>query len=72
METPTVPHDHGQDLAYGFPTVFGRGLLDEFRNFVNPPFLVVTMEDSGPCSVITSRAPTAVPTAAGRSSRTPS
>ena len=28
METPTVPHDH--DLAYGFPTVFGRGLLDGF------------------------------------------
>lgn len=32
-------------LHYGFPTVFGRGLAAEFRNFVNPPFLVVTMED---------------------------
>ena len=37
-----------QDLSYGFPTVFGRGLLDEFRNFVNPPFLVVTMHDLWP------------------------
>jgi glycerol dehydrogenase-like iron-containing ADH family enzyme len=35
-------HDH---LPYGFPTVMGRGLLGEFRNFVNPPFLVVTMPD---------------------------
>ncbi|MCY4542247.1 MAG: iron-containing alcohol dehydrogenase [Rhodobacteraceae bacterium] len=41
-------HGHGQALAYGFPTVFGRGLLDEFRHFVNPPFLVVTMEDLWP------------------------
>ena len=44
MEILTLPHDHGQDLAYGFPTVFGRSLLDEFRDFVNPPFLVVTIE----------------------------
>ena len=35
-------------LAYGFPTIFGRGLLDEFKHFVNPPFLVVTMEDLWP------------------------
>lgn len=42
-------HDtSGEDLDYGFPTIFGRGLLDEFRNFVNPPFLVVTMEDLWP------------------------
>ncbi len=43
-------HDHSRerDLASGFPTVFGRGLLGEFRNFVNPPFLVVTMEDLWP------------------------
>ena len=34
-----------EPLAYGFPTVFGRGLYDEFKNFVHPPFLVVTMED---------------------------
>ena len=40
-------HSHAQ-LDYGFPTVFGRGLLEEFRNFVNPPFLVVTMEDLWP------------------------
>ena len=33
------------DLRYGFPTVFGRGLYDEFKHFVNPPFLVVTMPD---------------------------
>ena len=33
------------DLRYGFPTVFGRGLYDEFKHFVNPPFLVVTMHD---------------------------
>ena len=37
-----------RDLSYGFPTVLGRGLLDEFRNFVNPPFLVVTMQDLWP------------------------
>ena len=47
-----MPHDHshhhGPELDYGFPTVFGRGLLDEFQNFVNPPFLVVTMEDLWP------------------------
>ena len=27
MEPMTLPHDHGQDLAYGFPTVFGRKVL---------------------------------------------
>ncbi len=32
-------------LDYGFPTVMGRGLYGEFKNFVNPPFLVVTMPD---------------------------
>ncbi len=40
-------HDHDH-LSYGFPTVYGRGLLGEFRNFVNPPFLVVTMADLWP------------------------
>lgn len=35
-------------LDYGFPTVMGRGLYGEFRNFVNPPFLVVTMPDLWP------------------------
>ncbi len=35
-------------MECGFPTVFGRGLYDEFRNFVHPPFLVVTMEDLWP------------------------
>ena len=44
-----MPHDHtAKTLAYGFPTVFGRGLLREFQNFVNPPFLVVTMDDLWP------------------------
>lgn len=38
-------HDH---LHYGFPTVFGRGLFGEFRHFVNPPFLIVTMADLWP------------------------
>jgi glycerol-1-phosphate dehydrogenase [NAD(P)+] len=38
-------HDH---LAYGFPTVFGRGLFGEFKHFVNPPFLIVTMADLWP------------------------
>ncbi|MDE0307934.1 MAG: iron-containing alcohol dehydrogenase [Albidovulum sp.] len=37
-----------RELEYGFPTIFGRGLLEEFRNFVNPPFLVVTMDDLWP------------------------
>jgi len=35
-------------LDYGFPTVMGRGLFGEFRNFVNPPFLIVTMPDLWP------------------------
>ena len=38
---------HG-DLNYGFPTVLGRGLYREFRDFVNPPFLIVTMADLWP------------------------
>ena len=36
---------HGRGLDYGFPTVMGRGLFGEFRHFVNPPFLIVTMAD---------------------------
>ena len=32
-------------LEYGFPTVFGRGLIAELNNFVHQPFLVATMED---------------------------
>jgi glycerol dehydrogenase-like iron-containing ADH family enzyme len=40
-------HAHAH-LSYGFQTVFGRGLAAEFRNFVNPPFLVVTMDDLWP------------------------
>lgn len=31
-----------------FPTVFGRNLVGELRDFVRPPFLVVTMEDLWP------------------------
>ena len=34
-----------RSLDYGFPTVMGRGLFSEFKNFVNPPFLIVTMPD---------------------------
>ena len=37
-----------QAIKYGFPTVFGRGLIEELRNFVHPPFLVVTMDDLWP------------------------
>jgi glycerol-1-phosphate dehydrogenase [NAD(P)+] len=37
-----MAHRH---LDYGFPTVMGRGLFGEFKNFVNPPFLIVTMPD---------------------------
>ncbi len=37
-----------REISCGFPTVLGRGLLDEFKYFVNPPFLVVTMEDLWP------------------------
>jgi glycerol dehydrogenase-like iron-containing ADH family enzyme len=29
----------------GFPTIFGRGLVEELPNFVHRPYLVVTMED---------------------------
>ncbi len=42
------PDDPKSGLSYGFPTIFGRGLLDEFKHFVNPPFLVVTMADLWP------------------------
>ncbi len=42
-------HQHAHDqLRYGFPTVFGRGLFGEFKHFVNPPFLIVTMADLWP------------------------
>jgi glycerol-1-phosphate dehydrogenase [NAD(P)+] len=34
-----------RSLDYGFQTVMGRGLFGEFKNFVNPPFLIVTMPD---------------------------
>ncbi|MCP4383970.1 MAG: iron-containing alcohol dehydrogenase family protein, partial [Hyphomicrobiales bacterium] len=37
-----------ESLSYGFPTVFGRELYSEFKNFVHPPFLVVTMADLWP------------------------
>ncbi|WP_421725517.1 iron-containing alcohol dehydrogenase [Bauldia sp.] len=37
-----------KNLNYGFPTVFGRELYSEFKNFVHPPFLVVTMPDLWP------------------------
>ncbi len=40
--------NHTHELAYGFPTVFGRGLYDEFKYFMNPPFLIVTMHDLWP------------------------
>ncbi len=32
----------------GFPTVYGRGLIDELANFVHRPYLVVTMSDLWP------------------------
>jgi glycerol-1-phosphate dehydrogenase [NAD(P)+] len=35
-------------LDYGFPTVFGRNLVEELNSFVHRPFLVVTMEDLWP------------------------
>ena len=37
-----------EPLSYGFPTVFGRELYSEFKHFVNPPFLIVTMADLWP------------------------
>ena len=40
-----MPHE---PLSYGFLTVFGRELYSEFRNFVHPPFPVVTMADPLP------------------------
>jgi len=39
---------HSHAIRYGFPTVMGRGLMGEFRHFVNPPFLIVTMPDLWP------------------------
>jgi glycerol dehydrogenase-like iron-containing ADH family enzyme len=47
MTSRAADHSHGH-LHYGFPTVFGRGLFGEFKNFVNPPFLIVTMADLWP------------------------
>jgi glycerol-1-phosphate dehydrogenase [NAD(P)+] len=41
---PTTNADHGRP----FPTVFGRGLVDELPNFAHPPYLVVTMADLWP------------------------
>ncbi len=38
----------GRRLDYGFPTVFGRGLIAELNDFVHRPFLVATMEDLWP------------------------
>lgn len=35
-------------LKYGFPTVFGRNLIPELKNFVHAPFAVVTMDDLWP------------------------
>jgi glycerol dehydrogenase-like iron-containing ADH family enzyme len=34
--------------AIGFPTIFGRGLIEELPAFVHRPYLVVTMEDLWP------------------------
>ena len=28
---------------YGFPTIMACGLSSEFKNVLNPPFLIVTM-----------------------------
>lgn len=47
--TMTARNDHQvSELAYGFPTVFGRNLVEELNNFVHRPFLVVTMADLWP------------------------
>src|SRR5207249_9899870 len=37
-----------QSTGGEFPTVFGRNLIGELRNFVHRPYLVVTMEDLWP------------------------
>lgn len=37
-----------KQLDYGMQTIFGRGLYGEFKHFVNPTFLVVTMQDLWP------------------------
>ena len=37
-----------QSTGGEFPTVFGRNLVGELRNFVHRPYLVVTMEDLWP------------------------
>jgi glycerol dehydrogenase-like iron-containing ADH family enzyme len=34
--------------SFGFPTVYGRGLLDEVPSFAHRPYLVVTMADLWP------------------------
>lgn len=47
MTSPTSDFDHAT-IPYGFPTVFGRNLIEELNNFVHRPFLVVTMADLWP------------------------
>ena len=50
MRMPTLA-GHEQDerrIWSGFPTVFGRNLVEELNGFVHRPFLVVTMEDLWP------------------------
>jgi glycerol-1-phosphate dehydrogenase [NAD(P)+] len=38
----------GRSTGSEFPTVFGRGLVEELPNFVHRPYLVVTMDDLWP------------------------
>ena len=64
-----MEHTHGKENLYGFPTIFGRGLLDEFKNFVNPPFLWLQWRIYGQCLDIILREWSAKLTFADRSSR---
>ncbi len=45
---PTVATEPAEETGAPFRTVFGRGLVEELRNFVHRPYLVVTMEDLWP------------------------
>lgn len=42
---PRALTEQQRQIAYGFPTVTGRGLLEAIPDFVHRPFLAVTMED---------------------------
>ena len=48
MQTAARPDQDDRRIPYGFPTIYGRNLVQELNAFVHRPFLVVTMDDLWP------------------------